>query len=72
MARDVTARIPVTPDTAKRLNQLKAGGESYDALIRRIIVQGTDVVVKPFWELSDEQKAFINGGEKLEDRIERS
>ncbi len=72
MARNVTARIPVTPDTAHRLSQLKVGGESYDALIRRIVVQGTDSILKPFWELSVAQQEFVNGGEKIESGVSQN
>ena len=65
MAKDVSARIPVTPDTAQTLNKMKQGYESYDSLIRRLVLHAQNTNIKPSWDLSEADQQYINGGEQI-------
>lgn len=60
MAKNVTARIPVTGNTLEALRHLKQGGESWDSLLRRLILHSRQGGFKPYWELTPSEKTFVD------------
>jgi predicted CopG family antitoxin len=68
MAKDVRARIAVTPNTLETLNRMKRGLESSDSLIRRLVLHAQNTGIRSHWELSVSEQQFINDGEKIQNQ----
>ena len=69
MAKNVTARVPVTGNTLEALRHLKRGGESWDSLVRRLILHSRQGEFKTYWDLTPGEKEFVDEDDIKEERM---